>query len=130
MTLKSTFTAIAAALVLMSAFAPPTAAQLTSASVSGTVKDVQGGVIPGATLALINETLGVQTADVFTNEYGDFVFANIQPGRYIVQVSMDGFKSIRRTGVIVSAGDRLGLGTLTIELGTRLYRPAHTLYDV
>src|SRR5437870_2871965 len=119
MTLKSTFTAIAAALVFMPAFAPPTAAQLTSASVSGTVKDVQGGVIPGATLKLISETLGVQTADVFTNEYGDFVFANIQPGRYIVQVSMDGFKSIRRTGVIVSAGDRLGLGTLTIELGTR-----------
>src|SRR3989442_1010888 len=73
MTLKSTFTAIAAALVLMSAFAPPTAAQLTSASVSGTAKDAQGGVIPGATLKLISETLGVQTADVFTNEYGDFV---------------------------------------------------------
>ena len=105
MTLKSAITAIAAALVLISAFDQPTAAQLTTASVSGTVKDVQGGVIPGATLTLISETLGVQTADVFTNEYGDFVFANIRPDRYIVQVTMDGFKSVRRTGVIVSAGD-------------------------
>ena len=75
---------------------------------------------PGATLTLISETLGAQTADVFTNEYGDFVFANVRPDRYIVQVSLDGFKSVRRAGLIVSAGDRMGLGTLILELGERV----------
>src|SRR5262245_35083479 len=109
--------AFVAELVMISASAIPSAAQVTTASVAGSVRDVQGGVIPGATLTLISETLGTQTTDVFSNEYGDFVFANIRPDRYIVQVSMDGFKTFRRAGVNVSAGDRIGLGVLTIEVG-------------
>lgn len=81
----------------------------------GTVKDPQGGVIPGATLTLISETLGTQTTDVFSNEYGDFVFANIRPDRYIVQVSMDGFKTFRRAGINVSPSDRVGLGQSSLR---------------
>src|SRR5262249_46679406 len=87
---KGSLAALASALLLIAAFVQPAAAQVTTASVSGTVKDLQGGVIPGATLTLISETQGTQTTDVFTNEYGDFVFANIKPDRYTVQVAMDG----------------------------------------
>src|SRR5262245_60963051 len=112
---KSSFAALAA-LLLIAAFVQPTTAQVTTASVSGTVKDAQSGVLPGATLTLNSETQGTQTTDVFTNEYGDFVFANIKPDRYTVQVTMEGFKSVRRTGVTVSSGDRMGLGTITIEV--------------
>src|SRR2546425_9999824 len=114
---KRTLGVIIAALIIVSACAVPIEAQVTTASVAGTVKDSQGGVIPGATVTLISQSLGTQTTDVFTNEYGDFVFANVRPDRYIVQVSMEGFKISRRSGVIVSAGDRVGLGTVVIELG-------------
>lgn len=95
----------------------PVFAQITTASVTGTVKDPQGGIIPGATVTLISETRGTQLSDVFTNNNGDFTFANVSPDRYTVQVTMAGFKTLKRTGIVVSAGDRTLLGSLAIEVG-------------
>ena len=45
------------ALMLVSS---PALAQITTGTVTGTVKDTQGGVIPGATVVLISETRGTQ----------------------------------------------------------------------
>ena len=104
--------AIAALVVAM-----PAAAQITTASVTGTVKDPQGGVIPGATVALISETQGTQSSNVFTNTNGDFTFANVKPDRYTLQVTMEGFKTLRKTGIVVSAGERTLLGAMVIEIG-------------
>jgi hypothetical protein len=53
----------------------------------------------------------------FTNASGDFVFANVPPDTYTLQASMQGFKTLKRSGIAVSAGDRVGLGVLSIELG-------------
>src|SRR3954463_7683052 len=106
----------ASALVAVST-AIPAAAQVTTGSIAGTVKDPQGGVIPGATVTLISETRGTQLSDVFTNENGDFTFPNVSPDRYTLQVTMEGFKTLRRTGVVISAGDRTSIGTLAIEVG-------------
>ncbi|HXG57335.1 MAG TPA: carboxypeptidase-like regulatory domain-containing protein [Vicinamibacterales bacterium] len=97
--------------------AAPAAAQITTGAVAGTVRDPQGGVIPGAPVSLISETRGTQLSDVFTNASGDFSFVNVPPDRYTVQVSMAGFKALRRTGIAVSAGDRALIGVLTIEVG-------------
>jgi hypothetical protein len=49
---------------------PQAAAQITTGSVSGVVKDAQGGVIPGATVVLISEARGTRSAPVVTNETG------------------------------------------------------------
>ena len=95
----------------------PAGAQVTTGSIAGTVKDPQGGVIPGATVTLISETRGTQLSDVFTNVSSDFTFPNVSPDRYTLQVSMEGFKTLKRTGVNISAGDRTSIGTLTIEIG-------------
>ncbi len=108
--------ALAAAIAAL-AVALPAAAQITTASVTGTVKDPQGGVIPGASVTLISETQGTQMPDVFTNTNGDFTFANVKPDRYTLQITMEGFKTMRRTGIIVSSGDRTLLGSMTIEVG-------------
>ena len=104
-----------AALALCAAL--PVSAQITTASVTGTVKDPQGGVIPGATVTLISETRGTQLSDAFTNSNGDFTFANVSPDRYTLQVTMEGFKTLKRTGIVVSAGDRTLLGSFAIEVG-------------
>jgi hypothetical protein len=118
MTAFRRFAIVAAAIAAIGlALAPPALAQLTTGSIAGTIKDPQGGVIPAATVALISETRGTQLVDATANASGDFVFANVPPGRYTVQVTMDGFKTLKREGVSVSAGDRLVIGTLTIEMG-------------
>src|SRR5437773_2227224 len=92
-------------------------AQITTGSVAGTVKDAQGGVIPGATVTLTNEEQGTKSSPVVTSGAGDFVFPNIPAGTYTVEVSMPSFKTLKRTGVPVGAGNRVALGTLTIDVG-------------
>jgi len=41
-------------LALLAMAASPARAQITTGTVSGTVKDAQGGVVPGATVVLIS----------------------------------------------------------------------------
>ena len=93
------------ALVLVSA---PVLAQITTGTVSGNVKDAQGGVIPGATVVLISETRGTKSAPAVTNETGDYVFPNVTPDTYTVEVTLEAFKTVKRTGIAVSGGDRVG----------------------
>ena len=95
----------------------PAAAQLTTGTVSGTVKDSLGAVVPGATVVLVSATRGTQLPPAFTNASGDFVVVNVPVDTYNVQVTLEGFKTLKREGITVSAGDRVGLGTLAIELG-------------
>jgi len=105
------------ALALTVLAALPAAAQLTTGTLTGTIKDAQGGVIPGASVTLTSEARGTQLPPAFTNTQGDFVIANVAPDTYTIQVSMDGFKTLKRSGISVSAGDRVGLGVLTVEVG-------------
>src|ERR1700674_1566251 len=72
-------------------------AQITTGSIAGTVKDVQGGVIPGATVTLISDSQGTKTP-VVTDATGDFVFVNIRPDTYTGEVTMPSFRTLRRTG--------------------------------
>ena len=58
----------------------------------GTVKDAQGGVLPGATVVLISETRGTRIAPVVTNASGDFVLPNVPPDTYTLQVEMPSFR--------------------------------------
>src|SRR4051812_24472806 len=103
--------------IALCTIASSAAAQLVTGSVAGKVADTSGAVIPGATITLISETRGTKLPEAITSTSGDFVVPNVTADRYTVQVTMDGFKTLQKTGISVSAGDRQGLGTLTIELG-------------
>ena len=92
-------------------------AQLTTGSVAGTVKDAQGGVIPGATVTLVSESRGTKSVPVVTNDVGEFVFPNIPADKYTIEVEMPSFKTLRQTGVAVNPGPQLSIGTLTLEVG-------------
>jgi hypothetical protein len=54
---------------------------------------------------------------VVTNATGDFVVPNVTAGTYTVEVSMPGFRTLKRAGIAVSGGDRVGLGELTLAIG-------------
>jgi hypothetical protein len=92
-------------------------AQVTTGNVFGTVKDAQGGVLPGATVVLTSETRGTKIAPVVTSTTGDFVVPNVTADTYTVEVSMGGFKTVERKGVAVSGGDRVQIGSLVLEVG-------------
>jgi hypothetical protein len=93
-------------------------AQVTTGNVFGTVKDAQGGVLPGATVVLVSETRGTKIGPVVTDQVGNFVVPNVTPDTYTVEVSMEGFKELLRPGVAVSGGDRVQVGSLVLEVGT------------
>src|SRR5262245_44570621 len=61
------------------------------ASLTGTVTDPQGGVIPGATVTLVDKETN-RTLTVVTNEKGVYVFNALAPRPYTVEVELVGFK--------------------------------------
>jgi len=92
-------------------------AQTTSASVSGSVQDSQGGVLPGVTVTMTSRTQGnVLTA--VTDEGGRFVFSIVRPDTYTLQVALQGFKTLERTNLVVNANDKLSTGMLTLDVGS------------
>src|SRR5687768_9682729 len=108
---------VVGASVILLAVSTLAAAQGVTGTVSGTVRDTQGGVIPGATVTLISEARDTRSAPVITNAQGDFVFANVTADTYTVQIEMSSFRPLRRTGVAVSSGSIVALGSITIEVG-------------
>jgi hypothetical protein len=101
--------------ILLSALSA--SAQITTGVVTGAVKDDQGAVVPGAMVTLISDARGTRVADTQTNENGDFVFPNVPGDTYTVQVALEGFKTLRRAGVVVSPGDRVVVPTVTLSVG-------------
>lgn len=67
----------------------PLGASATAAELRGKVLDSQGAPLPGATLALTQNNLTVQTT--WADETGSFVFLSLAAGSYLLQASLDGF---------------------------------------
>ncbi|HSP91916.1 MAG TPA: TonB-dependent receptor [Vicinamibacterales bacterium] len=94
---------------LSCAFAPPGYAQTAAAGdVSGTVRDSTGGVLPGATLVLVNIETGVERTSV-TNETGRFRIPAVPAGAYTLTVSLDGFATVQRAGLTLEVGQVLAV---------------------
>jgi hypothetical protein len=106
--------AVAIGLCLL--WATPVAAQTTSASIFGQVKDSQGGILPGATVTLTSRTQA-NTMTATTDAEGRFVFAIVRPDLYSLKVGMQGFKTLERTNVQVGANDKFSAGSMTLEVG-------------
>ena len=70
-------------------------AQVSTASINGTTRDSSGGVVPGANLVLRNVATGISST-TSTNNSGDYVIANIPPGRYTLRVSKAGFQTAQQ----------------------------------
>ena len=74
----------------------PAGAQITTGNISGTVKDTQGGVIPGATVVLDERSRAApRSAPVVTNETGDVRVAE-RDARRLHRRSHDGFVQDRQ----------------------------------
>jgi len=92
------------------------AAQNVTGTLSGTVVDPQKQVVPGATVTVTNEGTA-EARVVVTDTRGDFQAANLQPASYTVRVEMQGFRTIERKAIVLTAAERLSLGTMALEVG-------------
>ncbi len=109
--------AVLGTVLLVGVMVPQAYAQLTTGTVSGSVRDAQEGVVPGVTVSLFSESRGTRLPNAISSESGDFVIPNVPADTYTLEVVQPGFKPLRRTGITVSPGDRVGLGPLVIEVG-------------
>src|SRR6266571_2467369 len=98
---------ISLTILLLVAFADPSAAQRITASIRGTVTDSTGAVAPGATVTVKNENSGFSRTTI-TNGSGSYSFGELPTGPYTVEVSLTGFKSVKRTGIILDVADVRG----------------------
>lgn len=72
------------------------------ATVSGTVSDASGALIPGASVKATAVETGVVTETV-TNESGAYTFGNLLPGKYTVTAALPGFQTKNLTDIQLSA---------------------------
>jgi hypothetical protein len=95
--------AIGAALLVVLASTPALAQGTATSSISGTVVDSGGGVIPGATVIVKNNASGT-AFNAVTNSTGTFSVPALEAGTYTVTVSLSGFKTAIYNNVQLAIG--------------------------
>jgi outer membrane receptor protein involved in Fe transport len=95
---------------------PNAFAQETTAGFQGTVKDTTGAGIPNATLEVSGPAL-IGTRKVQTDSAGEYRFAALPPGSYVVTVSAKGFRTVKQGGIDLTVG-RLPNIDIKLEIGT------------
>src|SRR5436190_17347258 len=100
------------------AFSAGASAQVTTAgSISGSVTDPSGSVVPNATVTAKNIETGAEST-ASTSENGTFSILQLTRGVYRVTVqTVSGFKKAEVTGVKVDVGSPTTVN-VSLELGT------------
>ncbi len=93
----------------------PAFAQFERSRVAGTVKDQQGGVMPGVTVTATNQATN-QAEVTVTDDSGFYILNQLQPGQYTISAELQGFKKSTRTGVQLDAAGSITMD-LTLETG-------------
>ena len=93
------FFALASILIVPSVWAQNT----NSGDINGTVTDLNGGVLPDATVLVLNMDTGV-AKELKTNDSGVYDTSSIVAGHYKLTFSKDGFSQLVRSSVTIDVG--------------------------
>jgi hypothetical protein len=96
--------------------ATPARTQVLYGTIVGTVKDAQGGAVPGATVTIVNKDNNL-TKDTVTNTEGAYSIINVPAGTYQVKVSLQGFREGVKSDVPVTIG-QISRIDMALEVGT------------
>src|SRR5438034_1140780 len=91
-------------------------AQTDRGTITGTISDATGGVIPGATVEAKNTATGA-VYQAGSSETGNYTLAQLPAGNYEVSVNLPGFKKYVRSGIIVSVATTLRID-VALEVGS------------
>ena len=90
-------------------------AQVLYGSLTGRVTDLQGAVVPGATVSLTHRETN-QTRQAVTDAGGGYDFATVAAGTYTVKISKSGFKSVTKENVAVTL-NTITRADISVEVG-------------
>lgn len=102
---------------------------VTTSRISGTVKDVDGGALPGVTVEAKNQGTGLVQTGV-TRSDGFYQIINLPTGRYTLTATLSGFRTSTRSDVRLDLGSvptvdfRLPLATVTEAVTVSSSTPA------
>ena len=96
---------VATAIVLLPSLA------LAQATLTGTVKDRSGAVLPGVTVEAASPVLIEKARSAVTDGSGQYRIIDLRPGTYTLTFTLPGFTTVRREGIELS-----GTQTLTIAV--------------
>ena len=114
-------TVLVCALFVISSFLPGVErsyAQVAGGTISGTVSDSSGRVIPSANILIKNVATGI-TRETTTNTDGLYTAPNLVPGTYEISFKAAGFKTEIKTGIPLTVGANQVVD-LTMQIGTAL----------
>src|SRR5215471_7041496 len=78
-------------------------AQVSGATLSGTVTDATGALIPGVTISIKNRATGI-ARNVTTDEAGFYSAPNLQAGNYDITATQAGFSTIMQSNIELTVG--------------------------
>ena len=79
-----------------------------NATLTGTVSDSSGALIPGVDVTAKNINTGIADTRL-TNETGNFVFPSLQPGTYTLSATLSGFRTASYNNVVLGQGQQVRL---------------------
>jgi hypothetical protein len=105
------------AAILTSGLSSTAFAQVTAdGSIRGTIKDEQGGVLPGVTVTATSPA-APRPVTAVSDADGGYRLLNLVPGDYAVRAELQGFSRVERTGLVIQAGLNI-LVDVTLKVGT------------
>jgi hypothetical protein len=104
---------------LLLAAAPQAFAQ---ASITGTVRDTSGAVLPGVTVEAASPALIEKVRTATTDGNGQFRIVDLRAGSYTVTFSLSGFSTVKREGVVLE-----GSFTAAINIDMRVGELTETI---
>ncbi len=108
-----------AVLFVLALVSPATsAAQVGTATVTGTVEDTSGALIPGATVTLTETTNGTHRT-VTSDSKGFFSFQNLPAATYQAKFHMEGFSDLQRGNVVVHIGDSVSIPAIRLGVSSQ-----------
>src|SRR5215469_8875543 len=90
--------------------------QNVSSSLSGSLLDPAGNIVPGQEVRLTDNRTGFANT-TRTNSEGFFFFPALAPSTYKLSVDAHGFKSYTQDGIEINSAEKRTLGAIHLEIG-------------
>jgi hypothetical protein len=92
-------------------------AQVAQGSITGTVHDATGAVLPGVTVEAASPALIEKSVTAVTDGTGQYRFVDLRPGLYAVTFTLSGFTAVKREGIELS-GSFTAVVNADLRVGT------------